>query len=93
MSRAWRGVFASAGGSHWFPGDRTMSRQKQPAAGTAASDARREREVEREIENFMRALTSYPDRFARDPYLSFEQHLFRIAAADRPLTGESLERG
>ena len=70
-----------------------MSRQKQPAVGNAVSDARREREVQREIENFMRALTSYPDRFARDSHLSFEQHLFRIAAADRPLTGESLERG
>jgi hypothetical protein len=41
----------------------------------------------------MRALTSYPDRFARDPYLSFEQHLFRIAAADQPLAGESPDRG
>jgi hypothetical protein len=93
MNRAWSGVFASAGGRSLVLGDRIMSRQKQPAVGTAASDARREREVQREIENFMRALTSYPDRFARDPYLSFEQHLFRIAAADRPLSGESSERG
>jgi hypothetical protein len=70
-----------------------MIRRKQQAVGTAVSDARREREVQREIENFMRALTSYPDRFARDPYLSFEQHLFRIAAADQPLAGESPDRG
>lgn len=40
----------------------------------------RKREVHREIENFLRALSSYPDGFARDPYLSFEQHLFTVAA-------------
>lgn len=70
-----------------------MTRRKQPAVGIAVSDASREREVQREIENFMRALTSYPDRFARNPYLSFEQHLFRIAAAGQPPRGESRDRG
>jgi hypothetical protein len=70
-----------------------MIRRKRQAVGAEISDARREREVQREIENFMRALTSYPDRFARDPYLSFEQHLLCIAAADRPLAGESPDRG
>jgi hypothetical protein len=70
-----------------------MIRRKQQAVGTGVSDARREREVQREIENFMRALTSYPDRFARDPYLSFEQHLLCIAAADQPLAGESPDHG
>jgi len=28
-----------------------------------------------EIETFLQALDSYPDRFARDPALRFEQHL------------------
>jgi hypothetical protein len=52
----------------------------------------RQREVEREMENFLRALTSYPDRFARDPDLSFQQHLFSVAAR-RPAVGEERRRG
>ncbi len=43
-------------------------------------DSAHEREVQREIENFRKALTSYPDHFAHDPRLSFEEHLFRLAA-------------
>jgi hypothetical protein len=31
-----------------------------------------------EIESFLQALHSYPDRFARDPALKFEQHLNRV---------------
>ncbi len=34
----------------------------------------------------MRALSSYPERFADNPYLSFEQHLFRVASGQ--LAGE-----
>jgi hypothetical protein len=30
--------------------------------------------VRREIENFLRALHSYPERFARDPRVTFEEH-------------------
>ncbi len=46
----------------------------------SVSEAARQREVQREIKNFVNALSSYPDRFARNPYLSFEQHLFSVAA-------------
>ena len=28
-----------------------------------------------ELENFLRAVDSYPERFAREPDVSFEQHL------------------
>ena len=44
------------------------------------SDAARDREVRQEIENFLNALSSYPDRFARDPFVSFEEHLFIVTA-------------
>ena len=46
-------------------------------------DSAREREVQQEIENFRKALTSYPDHFAHDPRLSFEEHLLRLAQANR----------
>ena len=47
------------------------------------SDAARDREVRQEIENFLNALSSYPDRFARDPYVSFEEHLFIVSAENQ----------
>jgi len=53
------------------------------------SDTERQREVQHEIDNFLQALNSYPDRFAREPYLTFEQHLFSIAAAGRMISGHS----
>jgi hypothetical protein len=48
------------------------------------SDAERENEVQREIDGFLRAVNSYPDRFAREPYLSFQQHLSNVVTAEPP---------
>jgi len=39
-------------------------------------------EVQVEIDKFLLALSSYPDRFASDPRLSFEQHLFSVMATE-----------
>lgn len=39
-------------------------------------DTPREPQVQQEIDTFLAALNSYPDRFSRNPRLSFEQHLF-----------------
>jgi hypothetical protein len=61
-----------------------ISKQYHPIT-LGVSDAEREREVHQEIETFLRALDSYPDRFAREPHLSFEQHLYSIAAGEQPL--------
>lgn len=55
------------------------SRRKPASVTMPASGCHRD--VEREIETFLRALNSYPDRFAREPYLSFQQHLFSLAIA------------
>jgi len=52
----------------------------------------RQREVQREIENFLRALNSYPDRFALNPGISFEQHLFSIASRAAVGVGEDRPR-
>jgi hypothetical protein len=45
-----------------------------------------------EIKVFLSALGSYPDRFARDPRVSFEQHFFRIAATHRLANGGARRR-
>jgi hypothetical protein len=39
--------------------------------GTTANE-----QVRREIQSFLRALDSYPDRVATSPGISFEEHLF-----------------
>jgi len=55
-----------------------MKIRKHRAPGSPVSDAEREHEVRREIDSFLRAVSSYPDRFAREPYLSFQQHLSSV---------------
>jgi hypothetical protein len=45
-------------------------------------DDTREVEVRCEIDNFLLALHSYPERFATDPCLSFEDYLCSIMAAE-----------
>ena len=44
-----------------------------------------EGDVHQQIDNFLRALNSYPDRFAREPYLSFQQHLSSVVTATHAL--------
>jgi hypothetical protein len=65
-------------------------REHRPAT-VGLSDATRDREVRQEIENFLNALSSYPDRFARDPYVSFEEHLF-IVTAENQVSGVGGDR-
>jgi len=58
-----------------------MKRQKYEWEGVSVVEAARRCEVQREIENYLQALSSYPERFAGDPCVSFEQHLFSMMAA------------
>lgn len=59
-----------------------MKTKKQARQTLHGSEAPRESDVQQEIDSFLRALSSYPDRFAREPYLSFQQHLSSIVTAD-----------
>lgn len=45
----------------------------------------RDLEVRQEIEQFLQALNSYPDRVQREPELSFHEHMFRIAISEQML--------
>ena len=38
------------------------------------------RQVQREIRAYLRAVNSYPDRFAAEPHVSFEQHLSTVSS-------------
>ncbi len=60
-----------------------MKTSKHRPSASGLSRAARERDVQNEIRNFLTALVSYPDRFATDPDLSFEQHLFQWVAANQ----------
>jgi len=44
------------------------------------SDLSHRLEVQREINVFLKALASYPERFQCDPRLSFERHLISLVA-------------
>jgi len=67
-----------------------MKTKKQARQTLHRSETPRESDVQQEIDSFLRALSSYPDRFAREPYLSFQQHLSSIATeGHRPNTTHS----
>jgi hypothetical protein len=58
-------------------------------SATPEHKTQRENDARREIENFLQAVQSYPDRFVREPYLTFQQHLCNIATgADSTATDE-----
>ena len=57
-----------------------MRTVKQPA-GLSVAETIRRRAVELEIENYLQALSSYPERFAQDPCVSFEQHFYSMTTA------------
>lgn len=61
-------------------GNEDMTTKKHRPIAVSVSEAVREREVKQEIETFLNALRSYPECFERDPYISFEQHLFSLVA-------------
>jgi hypothetical protein len=44
----------------------------------------REAQVRREIEGFLRAVSSYPKRAAKEPRVSFQKHLCSVFAASEP---------
>ena len=67
--------------------------KRRPSASGLGRATTRERDVQYEIKSFLSALVSYPDRFAREPRLSFEQHLFRLVAANQMANGEERRRG
>jgi hypothetical protein len=51
-----------------------------------STDATQEEQVQREIDRFLLALNSYPECFAHDPSLTFDQYLCYLMASD-PLNG------
>jgi hypothetical protein len=81
-----------ATGRERVPGVVEMKTRKHRRITPSSSSAAFERDARREIEHFKRALNSYADRFASEPHLSFEQHFFRLAAANRLAEGEERRR-
>jgi len=82
--------------SHFVAGNkfgRSMKNSKRRPSASGLGRATRERDAQYEIKSFLSALVSYPDRFAREPHLSFEQHLFQLVAASQLANGEERRRG
>ena len=70
-----------------------MNKSKRRPSASGMGRAARERDVQHEINSFLSALVSYPDHFAVEPDLSFEQHLFQLAAANQLANREQRRRG
>ncbi len=70
-----------------------MKNHKRRPSVSGLGRAARERDAQYEIKSFLSALVSYPDRFAVEPDLSFEQHLFQLVAASQLASNERHRRG
>ena len=57
-----------------------MRHNKFEAIGCTPAEAKQHYQAEVEVQNFLRAINSYAERFAQNPELSFEDHLFTITA-------------
>jgi len=55
-----------------------MKTKKYHATDVLVADATREQVAQQEIDSFLKALYSYPDRFANQPDLSFQQYLLSL---------------
>jgi hypothetical protein len=44
-------------------------------------------QVRAEIQRYLQALASYPDRFAQEPGITFQTYLHSLVAASQPLPG------
>ena len=63
-------------------------RSKKYQSALTTLDTNLTHDVQREIDNYLRALRSYPECFAHNPRLSFEQHLVRTMGSEVPTGGE-----
>lgn len=70
-----------------------MKTSKRRPSASGMSRAAAERDVQHEIKSFLSAVATYPDRFALEPDLSFEQHLFQLVAANQLGSREGRGRG
>lgn len=61
-----------------------MKTKRNDASVSEISCEAQQHGVQLEIDRFLRAVSSYPDRFAREPHLSFQQHFSSLATAARP---------
>ena len=58
---------------------------KVPYERPLQSSVSADEQVRWEIQNFLEALKSYPDRAAKEPDVTFEQHLYTLVSPARPV--------
>lgn len=73
-------------------GEEMSVRKHHRPITTTSSDAPCEQWVKQEIETYLNALHSYAERAARNPQLSFEQHLFSVVAGKGLMADHSGEQ-
>jgi hypothetical protein len=68
-------------------GDRRMTNKRYGSITVGFSNPAAQADAQREINNFLLALHSYPERFADDPGLTFEEYLFSIMVSEEAVNG------
>jgi hypothetical protein len=63
-----------------YSGEMLMRNNRIQTVTPSLTEVKLQYKAEQEIDNFLKAIHSYADRFAQDPELSFEDHLFTITA-------------
>ena len=74
----------------WDHSVRRMKRQKSSRRSDRVSG---NEEAHQEIQNFLKALDSYPERFARNPGVSFAEHHRALAPVKRSGFGRARQNG
>ena len=64
-----------------------MKTSKSRARSSTLAHSPDKSDFRREVQDFMMAVNSYPDRVARDPGVSFQRHLFNVMSASRRSSG------
>ena len=70
-----------------------MKTKRKVATALGESDLVWEGGLPIEIDSFLRALSSYPEQFAREPHLSFQQHFSSIVTAAHVSCPAARQRG
>jgi len=75
MRRRSRGVQAECAGQ-----GSEMKSQRRQVRGVGDKRMSGNEQVRREIQSFLQALHSYPERFSQDPGITFEEHRSSLIA-------------
>lgn len=73
--------------------DHSVRRMKRKKSSRRSERVSGNQEAHQEIQNFLQALASYPERFAQKPGVSFEEHHRTLMPVERNGFGRARQNG